>query len=126
MTSLYVGKGFFINAESVEIVQEWGSRVSERVKKRAVDREEFYDACRGKPIRCLITLKIGWVIACPNSPETLVSRPLIRPPIKPSVRGARDHEEKTALRDLLNGSTGDCVQEQEQEDAAAPPPKHRV
>lgn len=122
MTSLYAGKGFYLNSESVEIVQEWGSRVSERVKKRAVEREEFFDACRGKPIRCLIMLKSGWVIACPTSPEALVSRPLIHPPIKPSVRRARDHEEKTALRDLLDGSTGECILEED----VPPPPKRRV
>lgn len=113
MTSLYVGKGFYINAESIEIVQEWGSRVSEREKRRAIERERFYDACRGKPIRCLITLKSGWVIACPNTPEALVSRPLIHPPIKPSVQRARALEEEGTLQDMLDSSTGDCVSEEE-------------
>lgn len=104
MTSLYAGKGFYVNADSIEIIQEWGSRMSEREKKRAVDRGQFYDACRGRTIRCLITLKSGWVIACSNNPDAVVSRPLIHPPIKPSVRRARALEEEGVLRDLIDDS----------------------
>lgn len=121
MTSLYARKGFYINADSIEIVQEWGSRMSEREKKRAVDRGQFYDACRGRTIRCLITLKSGWVIACSNSPDALVSRPLIHPPMKPSVRRARALEEEAALRELLDDSTGEFVSQ----DDTPRPPKRR-
>lgn len=107
MKSLHAGKGFYINADSVEIVQEWGSRVSEREKKRAVERGQFYDACRGKAIRCLITLKSGMVIACAIAPATLVSRPLVHPPIRTSLRRARAEEEALAVRDLLEDSPGE-------------------
>ncbi len=107
MKSLHAGKGFYVNADSVEIVQEWGSRVSEREKKKAVERGQFYDACRGKAIRCLITLKSGFVIACAIAPATLVSRPLVHPPVKTSVRRARVEEEAQAVRDLLEDSSSE-------------------
>lgn len=125
MTSLYAGKGFYVNADSIEIVQEWGSRMSEREKKRAVDRGQFYDACRGRTIRCLITLKSGWVIACSNGPDAVVSRPLIHPPIKPSVRRAKESEEEGALRDLLNNSGGEFVLEDDAPPSPRPPRKRQ-
>lgn len=100
MPSLHAGKGFYVNADSVEIIQEWGSRVSEREKKRAVERGQFYDACRGKAIRCLITLKSGVVIACAIAPATLVSRPLIHPMIRTSGRRSRAEEDSLATRDF--------------------------
>lgn len=118
MKSLHAGKGFYVNADSVEIVQEWGSRVSEREKKKAVERGQFYDACRGKAIRCLITLKSGFVIACAIAPATLVSRPLVHPPIKTSVRRARAEEETQAVRDLLEDSPGDYKAEEAEVETA--------
>lgn len=111
MTSFYAAQGFFINADSVEIVQEWPTRMAEREKRRASGRGQFYDACRGKPIRCLITLKSGWVIASPHSPETLISRPQVRPPVKASVRNSPPQEKIIQVGDFLSGANGEVFLE---------------
>lgn len=40
-----------------------------------------------------MTLRSGWVVLSPSTPETLVSRPLILPPTRPSARAAAKDEE---------------------------------
>lgn len=94
MKALRVGENFFINSDSVEIVQRYGTRPAMRELKRARDAETLHNATRGREARSLITLRSGWVVVSPNAPDTLVSRPLIMPPTRPSARAARSDEGK--------------------------------
>ena len=86
MKALRVGDDFYLNSDSIELVQRAGTRPAERERKRAETQNQLYNATKGKPARSLLTLKSGWVVISPALPETLVSRPLIHPPCKPSVR----------------------------------------
>lgn len=88
MTSLRVGDDFYINADSIEIVQRHGTRPAEREIARAKAQGALYNATRGGVARAVVTLKSGWVVVSSSAPDTLVSRPLIHPPTRPSTRGA--------------------------------------
>ncbi len=92
MKSLRVAEGFFINADSVEVVQRHGTRPGERELKRAREAGTLHNATRGKEARSIITLKSGWVVVSTCAPETLVSRPLVVPPTRPNTRVA-GHDE---------------------------------
>ncbi len=87
MTSLRVGDDFYINADSIEIVQRSGTRPAEREVARAKSNGTLYNATRGGVTRSVVTLKSGWVVVSSGTPDTLVSRPLIHPPTRPSTRG---------------------------------------
>jgi regulator of extracellular matrix RemA (YlzA/DUF370 family) len=86
MKSLRVGEDFYLNADSVEIVQRFGTRPAEREIARAKASGTLYNATRGAVARTVLTLKSGWVVVSSATPDTLVSRPLIHPPTRPSVR----------------------------------------
>jgi regulator of extracellular matrix RemA (YlzA/DUF370 family) len=86
MKSLRVGDGFYLNAESIEIVQRSGTRPAEREIARAKAQGALYNATRGGVARAVVTLKSGWVVVSSSAPDTLVSRPLIHPPTRPSTR----------------------------------------
>ncbi len=86
MNALRVGEDFYLNADSVDVVQRYGTRPGMRELKRAREAGTVHNASRGTTARALITLKSGWVIVSPSAPETLVSRPLIVPATKPSAR----------------------------------------
>lgn len=110
MRALRVGEDFFLNADSVEVVQRYGTRPGMRELKRAKEAGTLHNATRAKQARSLITLKSGWVVVSTYAPETLVSRPLVVPPTRPgarSVAGTRqgeDWEEDDFLGDLENRS----------------------
>lgn len=107
MKALRVGDDFFINADSVEVVQRFGTRPATREAKRARDAGTLHNTTRGSTARSLITLKSGWVVISTCAPETLVSRPLIVPPTRPSARfaGANpDDDFLNELEDRLRGS----------------------
>lgn len=88
MKALRVGEDFYVNAEGIEIVQRHGTRPAEREIARARASGTLYNATRGALARSVLTLRSGWVIVSPNAPDTLVSRPLIRPPVRSRVRGS--------------------------------------
>ena len=101
MKFLYVGQGFYVNADQIEIVQKFNTRVATREKQRALVENSFYDASGSKPTRTLLTLRSGWVVASPNTPDALVSRPVIFPPTRPSARKSKANEEAERLRLML-------------------------
>lgn len=86
MKALRVGENFYINSDSVELVQRYGTRPGMRELKRAREAGTLRNATRGSTARSLITLKSGWVVISTSAPETLVSRPLIVPLTKPGAR----------------------------------------
>lgn len=88
MKALRVGESFYINSDSVELVQRYGTRPGMRELKRAREAGTLRNATRGSTARSLITLKSGWVVISTSAPETLVSRPLIVPPTRPHARSA--------------------------------------
>lgn len=93
MKALRVGDDFYINSDSIEIVQRHGTRPATREVERAKEKGTLYNAARGKQARAVITTARGWVIISPNAPDTLVSRPLINPPTKASVRAGTADED---------------------------------
>ena len=93
MKALRVGEDFFINAESVEVGQRYGTRPGLRELKRAREAGTLHNASRGKPARSLITLKSGWVVVSSSAPDTLASRVLIVPPTRPDARAADNDDE---------------------------------
>ncbi len=92
MKALRVGEDFYVNADSVDVVQRFGTRPAMREAKRARAAGTLHNATRGKEARALITLKSGWVVISTCAPETLVSRSLIVPPTRPSARFAGNDE----------------------------------
>ena len=100
MKALRVGEDFFINADSVEIVQRYGTRPGARELKRAREGGTVHNATRGAGARSLITLRSGWVIVSPSAPDTLVSRPLVVPATRPSTRVAAVRDEDDFLNDF--------------------------
>ncbi len=108
MKALRVGFDFYINADSVEVVQRYGTRPAMRELKRAREAATLHNTTRGKEARSLITLKSGWVVVSPNAPDTLVSRPLIVPPTRPSTRFASANPQGEAWGDddFLNDFEG--------------------
>lgn len=93
MKALRVGENFYINADSVDVVQRYGTRPGQRELKRARDAGTLHNATRGREARSVVTLKSGWVVVSTSAPETLVSRTLIVPPTRPSARSAGVDEE---------------------------------
>lgn len=86
MKTLRVGINFYINAQSVEIIQPWPSRPAQRERQRAIETERLYDATGGERIRSVITLQSGWVIVSAFTPLTLIQRPLVAAPVRASTR----------------------------------------
>lgn len=106
MKALRVGEDFFINAEGVEVVQRFGTRPATREAKRAREAGTLHNTTRGSTARSLITLKSGWVVISTCAPETLVSRPLIVPPTRPSARFAGANPDDDFLKDFEGRSRG--------------------
>ena len=86
MKALRVGEDFYLNVDSIEIVQRHGTRPADREVARASRNGTLYNATRGGVARAILTLKSGWVIVSPSAPDTLVSRSIIHPPTRPSAR----------------------------------------
>lgn len=109
MRALRVGAAYFVNADSIEIIQPWPSRQAARLRKQAEEARCYYDATGGKRILSLLILGSGWVIASPFHPAALIQRPVIQAPTRTSTR--RDAEEVEPARAepvvVLNGAGGD-------------------
>jgi len=86
MTMLRVGAAFFVNAGDIEIIQSWGNRAAAREVQRAKEASCYHDATRGKKLLAVLTLKNGWVIGAPFTPEALVQRATITAPDKSTLR----------------------------------------
>lgn len=133
MKMLRVGAAFFVNADSIELLLPWSSRVARRKKPEAERAGIFYDATRGKRILSLVVLKSGWVVASPYHTRALVQRPVIQAPTRASTR--RDAEEVDAARfeqiavfeALGDGHSADEPPDDEPAPAFAPeaPPERR-
>jgi len=106
MKALRVGEDFYINADSVEVVQRYGTRPAMRELKRAREAATLHNTTRGKEARSLITLKSGWVLISSSAPDTLVSRPLIVPPTRPSTRFAPRNPDDDFLNDFEGQGQG--------------------
>ncbi len=96
MKALRVGEDFYVNVESVDVVQRPGTRPGMRELKRAREAGTLHNATRGKEARSVVTLRSGWVVLSPSTPETLVSRSLIVPPTRPSARVAGNEDENNS------------------------------
>ncbi len=88
MKALRVGEDFYLNADSVDAIQRYGTRPAMRELKRAREAGTLHNASRGKEARSLISLRSGWVVISTYAPNTLVSRPLVLPPTRPRFRSA--------------------------------------
>ena len=77
MNALRVGNDYWINADDIVIVQPWPSRKATRERERAESGQGFYDATVRQPIRSLVTLQSGWVVASPLHPRALVRRRVV-------------------------------------------------
>lgn len=87
MRSLKVGKDFWINADSIEIIQVALSRAAAREKKKAQQADCYFDATGSRKLLSLLTLKNGWVVGSPFLPDALVSRPTVAAPSRAASRG---------------------------------------
>jgi len=106
LKALRVGEDFYLNADSVEVVQRFGTRPATREVKRAREAGTLHNTTRGKEARSLITLKSGWVVISTGAPETLVSRALVVPPTWPSARFAGANPDDDFLNDFEDRSRG--------------------
>ena len=104
MRSLKVGKDFWINADSIEIIQLALSRAAEREKKKAQQADCYHDATGRKKLLSIVTLKSGWVIGSPFLPAALVSRPTVAAPSRQAARGP-GRDELTAAGELSEAVT---------------------
>jgi regulator of extracellular matrix RemA (YlzA/DUF370 family) len=102
MKALRIAPDFFINADSIEVVQKWPSRAARREKQRAVDAGVFHDATGGRKTLSLITLRSGWVFASAYASATLIGRPVVAAPVRPSNRRGERFDEEDALQVLAD------------------------
>lgn len=104
MNALRVGNDYWINADDMVIVQPWPSRKATRERERAEEKGAFYNATTytqkvRQPIRSLITLQNGWVVASPLHPRALVRRRVVvaatvsTPPKEPRHNSAPPKDE---------------------------------
>lgn len=93
MKALRVGEDFYLNADSVDVVQRYGTRPGMRELKRAKEAGTLHNATRGREARSVVTLRNGWVVLSTSAPETLVSRALVMPPTRPSTRLSGNDED---------------------------------
>lgn len=102
MKALRIAPDFFINADSIEVVQKWPSRAAQREKQRAVDTGVFHDATGGRKTLSLITLRSGWVFASAYASATLIGRPVVAAPVRPSNRRGERFDEEDAGEEVLS------------------------
>jgi hypothetical protein len=100
---LKVGKDYWINSDSIEIIQPWPSRAAERERKNAQETGCYYDATGRKKLLSVLTLKSGWVLGSPLLPDALVSRPTVAAPSRAASRGPK-RDELTTVVVASNGS----------------------
>ena len=86
MTMLRVGNSYFVNASDIEIMQAWGNRAAAKEVQRAKEAACYFDATRGKKLLSILTLKNGWVVGAPFTPEALVQRATVTAPDKSSLK----------------------------------------
>lgn len=86
MKTLRVGVNYFVNADDIQIIEPWPTRVAARHRLQAIEEGRFFDATRGKPILSLIHLGEGWVVASPYYPNVLVRRPQEETPSRTPTR----------------------------------------
>jgi regulator of extracellular matrix RemA (YlzA/DUF370 family) len=86
MKMLRVGASYFVNATDIEIIQAWGNRAAAKEVQRAKDANCYHDATHGKKLLAILTLKNGWVVGAPFTPEALVQRATITAPDKSTLK----------------------------------------
>lgn len=86
MKSLRVGTDVWVNADDILLVMPFDTRAAGRQKHTAKGKGLFVDASEGGTSRSILVLRNGTVVSSASHAETLVSRPLINPPCRASVR----------------------------------------
>jgi len=107
--SLRVGKDFWINADSIEIIQVALSRAAAREKKKAQQADCYFDATGSRKLLSLLTLKNGWVVGSPFLPDALVSRPTVAAPSRAASRGP-GRDEMTAASEMSEAVAADVAE----------------
>lgn len=102
MKALRIAPDFFINADSIEVVQKWPSRSARREKQRALEAAVFHDATGGRKTLSLITLRSGWVFASAYASATLIGRPVVAAPVRPSNRRGERFDEESSGDEVLS------------------------
>ncbi|MBA3305800.1 MAG: DUF370 domain-containing protein [Thermoleophilaceae bacterium] len=123
MRALRVGTGYFINADSIEVIQPWPSRVAAKQRTQAIEARCYYDATNGKRILSLITLRSGWVVGSPFHPVALIQRPVIQAPTKRSThRGdAEEVEPEQAQIEVVNAAYDGAHDDEGGDDTSSAP-----
>lgn len=112
MKTLRVGASYYLNADSIQIIQPWPSRGAARLRAQATAEGRFHDATRGMPTRSLVLLASGWVVASPYRPGVLARRPLAGAPA--ALPSHPDGGRQVALEPVVPGVFVDPDEEEEE------------